>query len=252
MQRIHRVVWPVVLALGVFGVTGAAAQQGDIAEIILVDAIQGHRTPFEDGVKRHFEVARNQGADDAWFAWEIITGENTGKYYVGTFGHSWADFDEMPGDPAAMQASFEQNIRPHVEHAVPGFWRYREDLSRETGEMEGPTRFAQLYYYKAHLGGAEELEAVFRAVREAADNQGWSEEWEVYSLVNGGEHPLYVVAIGSDDFAGFAEPDPNMGQMLATELGQQGAGDLFRRFVEAVEWEKSETIAWRQDLSLIP
>ena len=226
---------------------------GEIAEIILVDALPGHGPQLEEGVKRHFEVARAQNAPWAWFMWEIMTGENTGKYYVGTFGHAWSDFDQPPADPEALRDSFRQNISPHVERAQAGFWRMRAELSRLPAEMgDMPPPFDQVFYYKPTLAGASELEAVFREIKGAADAASWSEHWEVYQLVNGGEMPLYAVALPEESFAGFAEPTPNMGEMLGAHFGEQGAQALFQRFVAAVEWEKSEAIAFRQDLSYVP
>lgn len=251
-RMLIRIPLPLLLVASVAVAAPASAQEANLAEIILVQPVQGHSHPFEEGVRRHMDVLRDQGVDDAWLVWSVATGENTGQYLVGTFGRTWASFDEMPGDPEALQRSFRENIQPHVERAEASFWRMRGDLSRLASEGGAPSAFVQAYHYFPRLGGAEGFEAVVREIGAAAESQGWGEEWGVYELVNGGRHPHYVITMEGDRFADFEEPSPNMGQMLMAELGEDGAGALFQRYTDAVESETSEMLVWREDLSYMP
>lgn len=230
-----------------------AAQEGTLGEIILVEVRSEHRRAFEAGTRTYFEEVRRQDTPHAWLVWEVITGENTGSYYVGSFDHTWADFDMMPADPATMLESFEENVRPHVESFRAGFWQRRADLSYETGmEDEAIPAFEQLYYIKPSMAGAFEWEELVGELVAAAEAADWQMGWGVFQLVNGGELPQYVIAIVGDSFADFAEPSPNMMEMLSQHVGQQRAMEIFQRLGEVTDWEKSEMIAWREDLSYIP
>lgn len=230
------------------------AQEGDLAEIILVKARVGHDQAFEEGVKAYFEEVRRQQSPFAWLLWEIMTGENTGSYYVGSFDHSWSDFDRMPSDPAAMRASFREHVEPHVESANAGFWMHRDDLSHEPAmEEEGPPpAFEQIFFIKPTMAGAQEWEGLVRELVGAARDADWETHWGTFQLVNGGELPQYVLAIGGDRFADFEEPSPTMAEMLTEQLGAERMQEIFQRFGELTEWEKSEMIAWREDLSYLP
>lgn len=230
------------------------AQEDGLAEIVLVEARMGHGQAFEEGVRTYFEEVRRQQTPFAWIMWEIMTGPNTGSYYVGSFDHAWADFDIMPADPETMMASFRENIEPHLESAEASFWVRRDDLSHAAGmEEEGPPpRFEQLYYIKPSMAGAFEWEELVGELVAAAEATDWSMGWGVFQLVNGGELPQYVIAIAGDSFADFAEPSPNMMEMLSQHVGQQRAMEIFQRLGEVTDWEKSEMIAWREDLSYIP
>lgn len=231
----------------------AQAQQDGLAEIILVKARSGHSQAFEQGVRGHFAEARRQQTPHAWLTWEIMTGPNTGAYYVGTFDHTWADFDIRPADPDAMQASFMENIEPHVESAEAGFWMSRDDLSYGAEPEEGaPPAFEQIFWIKPTMAGAFEWEELVRELVAAAEAADWSMDWGAFQLVNGGELPQFVIAIPGNSFADFEEPSPNMMEMLAQHVGQQRAMEIFERFGQLTEWEKSEMIAWREDLSYIP
>ncbi len=253
MRRILvKALLPSVLAVALAALPPTAvAQEATLAEIIVVEPVTGHGAQFENGVRSHMEVLRSQDVPDAWMVWSIMTGENSGKYLVGTFNHTWADFDRMPADPDALQQSFRDHIEPHVDNAEVSFWRLRTDLSRiEVGAP--PAAFSMLNHYMPDLGGGEDVVAVIRTIRESAEAQGWDQDWAVYQLVNGGEHPHLVVSIPGDRFADFEEPSPSMAEMLQAELGEADAGALFRRFTDAVRAESSEMIRWREDLSYVP
>lgn len=229
------------------------AQEGDLAEIILVKPRPGHTQAFEEGTRAHFDLMRSQQVPSAWLTWGIMTGENTGGYYVGTFDHTWADFDRRPADPAALQANFMENIEPHVESATAGFWRRRPDLSYGAEPEEGPPpTLEQLFWIKPTMAGAFEWEELVQELVAAAEAADWEMGWGVFQLVNGGELPQYVIAIVGESFADFEEPSPNMMEMLAQHVGQQRAMEIFERLGQLTDWEKSEMISWREDLSYIP
>lgn len=245
------------LAVSVAALPGTAAAQGtsggDIAEIIRVTVRPGHSYEFEEGVKRHMALNAEQGNPSAWFAWEIMTGDDAGSYYFATFGHSWADFDEETADPEAMERSLLDNIDPHVGHASPGFWRIRPDLSRGAVPEGPPTRFAQLYFFTPDFSGAQGVEEAIVRIGEAAESAAWSgPNWFTYELLNGGRLPQYVLVIPGESMADFAEPSPTMEEMLVAELGEEGTMALFQGFGAALGHEMSEMIAFRPDLSHIP
>lgn len=229
-----------------------AAAGGDIAQIYRVTPKEGHGYDFEEGVKRYFEDVADADAPWAWFIWEIITGEDTGSYMVGTFGHAWADFDQQPDDPSGIQASFRANIEPHVAHAEGSIWAFDQELSRGTPDGS-PSSFAQVYFYRPEFGTEAQVRDAFVQVKEAAEAAQWAGSmWEVYVLVNGGVHPQLAVVLQGDSFADFAEPDPAMDEMLSEQLGEEAAMELFGTFSAAMAGEHSEMLAFREDLSYVP
>ena len=226
------------------------SSDGNLAQIVFVTPKDGHGHDFEEGLKRHAEAT---GGPYAWLTWEIMTGDRTGSYMAGTFGHSWADFDMQPDDPMRAEMSFRTNIQPHVQDAQVSFWMFRPELSTTAPEEGGtPSRFTQVYHYMPKVSGGQTAEQAFARVKEAADAAMWPGEWMVYSLVNGGQLPHYVIVIEADSFADFAEPEPTMYEMLVGQMGEDEAIALFQSFAEAMMSENSEMHAFREDLSYFP
>src|SRR5438045_7913965 len=95
-MRLHSV--PLTLA-GVLVCSLAVAQQsptapaGDLVEIHINKIKPGMTRQYEEGRKKHMMWHRKQNDAWSWLTWEILTGENTGSYVIGTFGHRWSDFD---------------------------------------------------------------------------------------------------------------------------------------------------------------
>lgn len=242
------------LAAGPLGVAAQAPDEGTIAEIIRVKAMPGHSFQLEEGMQRHLDVVRGLEAEWPYFVFQIVSGEHSGEYYVELPGHSWSDFDQQPEGAEQMQASFRENIAPHVESDVVGFWMFREDLSHMSSPMEGaPPPYADLAYYKVKLGHEAAFESLMTRVNDAAESAAdFDEEWFAYQLVNGGEIPMYVFGSGAEAFADFAMPEMNIGQMLEEAVGEFESQAMYREFSGTVEWVKTEIIAFRQDLSYMP
>lgn len=235
--------------------TSAAAQGmsgGNVSEIVRISVRDGHGVEFEEGVKRHMEMAEDQGNPSPWLVWEVMTGERTGEYVVGTFGHAWSDFDVMPDDPQRAQQSFTRNVEPHLAAAEVSFWTLREDLSAAMPEGE-PTPFLQVYHYMPRPDGAMTAEQGFTQVKEAALAADWpGATWMIQQLVNGGPGPHYAVVIPTESFADMEEPSPSMYEMLVEEMGEDETNAMFEAFVGAMRSEASEMFAFRRDLSYLP
>lgn len=255
---VRRLVATLVLALCIsvvpHSLDAQAPDEGTISEIIRVKAIPGHSFQLEEGMGRHLEVVRELEAEWPYFVFQIVSGEYSGQYYVELPGHSWSDFDEQPEGAEEMQASFRENIAPHVESDVVGFYMFREDLSHMSAPMEGtPQPFADLAHYKVRLGSEAAFESLATRIKEAAaETPGFEEEWFAYTLVNGGEVPMYVFGSGAESFGDFAMPEMNMGQMLQEAVGDFESQDMFQEMSEIIEWVKTEITAFRPDLSYMP
>ena len=76
----------------------AQEDSGNVAEVVCNKVQPGKNSQFEEGVKKHLDWHRRQNDSWTWVAWQVITGEDTGTYCWGTFGHNWEDFDN-PGVP---------------------------------------------------------------------------------------------------------------------------------------------------------
>jgi hypothetical protein len=100
-----------------------------VAEIYEVKPKAG--ADFEAAGKRHMEWHRQQHDTWSYAVWEIISGERTGTYIGGTFGHDWKDFDERAKLEEADLANFRQTMGPAVQSIAASYWLYRAEVVRQ-------------------------------------------------------------------------------------------------------------------------
>ena len=80
-------------------------------------------------------------------------------------------------------------------------------------------------------------------------------DWEPYlwyQLVNGGEHPTWVLALPRNSWAEMAPPEKDFGAMMMEVLGEEEAMALFESYGDTIEHQRSEIAAYRADLSYLP
>lgn len=238
----------------------AAQEQGDdgpatnVNEIIRVDVATEHEDDFEAGVKQYLSDLQDLGADWTWFAWKNVTGKHTGSYWFGTFGHSWADFDEQQlSDPGAAQESFQQNVAPYVQQDHVGFWRTVSGLSRlDAGAEEGlPPMLSTVSFYHVKFGKEDAFTNAIQQVKRYADEAESTEYWELYRLQFGGGG-IWAFSTGAGSWADLAEPDPNLGEIIEEATSEYEARGLWKQFTGSVESMHTEILRFREDLSMIP
>lgn len=238
----------------------AAQEQGDdgpatnVHEIIRVDVAAEDEADFEAGVQQYMSDLQDLGADWTWFAWSTLTGKHAGSYWFGTFGHSWADFDEQQlSDPEAARESFQQNVAPYVQQDHVGFWRTAEGLSRlDPAADEGlPPMLTTVSFYHVKFGKEDAFTNAIQQVKRYADEADHSEYWEVYRLQFGGGG-VWAFATGHENFADLAEPDPNLAQIIEEATSEYETRQLWSQFTGSVESMHTEVLRFREDLSMIP
>lgn len=237
--------------LGTLLVGPAAAQEeeGNIAFVVFLKAKPGMEQQFEEGMKRHRAWHRQQNDPDAWLTWQIISGENTGTYGTGTFGHRWEDFDSPGISEEADTVDRRQNLDPYTESAVVRYYRRMAEVSRPA---EGEAPLAEVWIFRVRYGQEGAFTYAVRKFHEAIEKTQWPVHYNWYQLLNGGEHPTYVVVLPRTNWADFKPPEERFEEILEEAYGRQEAQSLLKSFGKAVGSQRSEIIQNRADLSYVP
>ena len=257
MPRTIRILTTILLVLvATVALTSSLSAQedpADLAHITRVDVAPEQQAAFEAGVERHLEVLREQGADREQHAWEIVVGEDAGSYYVGTFGHTWSDFDDPPvDDPDAVQESLGENIAPHIESYHPGVWRLREDVSWPDPEADDPTMLVTVLHVEVKVVQGEAFENALERMKQAAEETDYTDSyWSVYQLLHGGG-PVGAIASDASSWADLAPPEITLGEMVEEAMGETEAQEVFEQLFDSIESMRTEIWRYREDLSLLP
>jgi hypothetical protein len=228
-------------------------EDGTIARVAFFRAKPGMSAPLEEGLKKHMAWHKAQNGTWAWFVWSVETGEATGSYGAGTFNHKWSDFDAPDVDLAADTADSAQNILPYMAEGAQ--WRYYARLpkfSRPRPEGQGAAPLAVVLTFHLKMGANEEFLNAIAKVNHAIEKTKWPAHYEWYALVNGGEHPEFVLVLPHENYAAMAPPAVSFDKMLEDAFGRAEAAAILHTFDKTIARETSEIVRDRPDLSYAP
>lgn len=227
-------------------------QASNVNEIILVEVAPDHEAAFEEGVQQYMDDLGDLGLEVRWDAWQIMTGKHTGDYYVGTFGHSFSDFDETTvDDPEAAEQSARENISPNIQSSTSGIWRTVESLSRPDPDAEGMAPLTVVTFYELKPGMERDFANAVRRLRSAAMDEGWSEYWTLYRLQFGGG-PVAALVSGADSWSELQDPDRGLDEVFESATSEYEFEQVREQFYRSLQSVRTEVLQYREDLSYLP
>jgi hypothetical protein len=248
----RRTLWFLTGSLAVSAFAFGADAPATVARVFATQVKPGMNAQYEAGRKRHMEWHRKQADAWAWFTWEVETGDRAGTFITGTFGHQWKDFDDWDAKLGKGDtADGALNLVPFTGSQVNGFYTLVPDVSRLSGATEPPP-MTELVHYQLKMGSEQEFRNAIKKIHESIAKSTWKVNYEWYELVDGGEHPAFVLAFPMKGFADLAPPDPPFPAMLEKALGQYEAQEVMKSIDRCVKSARSEIIRYRPDLSYAP
>lgn len=223
--------------------------EGDIAKVYFTQPKPGMEKQFEEALKKHFEWHAQNKDTWTWFAWQTIVGEGYGTYGVGTFGHTWDDFDKPAVDPVADEAHAQATIFPTVAKVTPTFWRMMKDVSLPA---EGPAPVEEVLVFHVKQGESAHFSHLVKKFHEAIQKTKWPVHYEWYELLVGGDVPQYVLVIPKANWAAFKPMEKPFPAMLEEAFGRMEAEHMLEAFSNTVKHEENEVIRSRPDLGYAP
>ncbi len=241
------------IALALLSALPAQAQDGSndgIAKIVFFRAKPGMEKQLEDGLKKHNAWHKEHGGKWAWYTWTTETGDDTGAFAAGTFGHNWADFDKLDVDGDADFADVAKNILPNVAEGAK--WQYYALLANVSLPPAKVPAMNEVIIFHLNYGKNGEFMSLLSQFHEAIKKTKWPVNYTWYELVNGGDGPLFVLVLPHDTYGDMKGPAKSFPEMLTDAVGPHESGVLLERLNKAVKGETSELIHNRLDLSYVP
>ena len=226
---------------------------GGIGRVAFFRAKPGQSAQLEEGLKKHMAWHKAQNGTWGWSVWSVETGKGTGMYVAGTFNHKGSDFDAPDVDLAADTADSAQTILPYMAEGAE--WRYYASLpkfSRPWPQEKGPAPLAVVLTFRLRMGTQEEFINAIAKIHKAIEKTKWPAHYDWYALVNGGEHPEFVLVLPYANYAGMAPPATSFDKMLEEAFGRTEAEAIIHTFDKTIASETSEIVRTRLDLSYMP
>jgi hypothetical protein len=245
----------VALALAVAVPAGAQTNSKNIARIYTIKTKPGQAQQWEAGFKKLQSWEHQQNLPGTLYVWSVISGPNYGDYILGTFGHDWADFDEMQarGEKSGVGKEIGETVAPYTASVGISYYAFQTDLAITPPDPnKPPLPMSEVNFFTLKPGGLgpaiNAIKQVNAAIKKThwpgADNPGG---W--YVLVNGGEGPQLVLSGDLKNWAAMKLPTPSFLEMLEQVYGKAGAHAIMHKFYSHVRSESNELIRYRPDLS---
>jgi hypothetical protein len=237
-------------SLTVIPVGAQEGPAGSIAQVVVVQPHPGHHTAFEQGMARHTQtMSEEAGGTWTWVTFEIVMGERTGQYVVGTYNHAWADFDAQDADPEMARESMQDNITPHVESWTSRMMERVTDISMwDPNEPLAP--MYEVITFDVALGGAARFEHFMMRLKQAMEAEGVEGRYSVFRSRLGGTGNQWVVSVPHDDMASFGGGEDDwLERLLVGAFTHAGGQMLMEDFNSLVTGVTSELFVLRRDMS---
>jgi hypothetical protein len=242
----------VLLALAM-ALPGMAQNAGKVAEIHINRPKPGMTTQYEAGRKKHMAWHKGQKDTWSWYVWEVLTGEGTGSYVVGTFQHQWKDFDGREKFDKADTADAMASMRSSLAGEQMSYYIYRDDLSSGP-EVLTPTPLLSITHYILKPDGVNDFVEGVKKIREGAMKTSYPMAGanHVYQLANGGDAPHFVIVGDRANWAAFAPAsDKSLDAMMEEAYGKEQGAAILATARKAIRSIMTGALQYRPDLSYV-
>jgi hypothetical protein len=231
----------------------AADRAGDLAIVNTHTPKAGATEKYEAARKKHMGWHKAQKDPWSWLTWEIVSGEASGTYYTGSFGHAWKELDEQEKLEKSDIADFDKTIGPTLGRSFTSYYVLRPDLSLTQPSGDPPLAYSVLTFFMIHADGVNDfldtVKKINDGIKKTSYPQAGPSSW--YQLVNGGEGPMYVLSGGRANWAAFAPPGKTLDQMMEEAYGKEQGPAILAKGRKAIRSSRTETIKYRPDLSYV-
>jgi hypothetical protein len=227
----------------------ADATGGEAAFLFAYEPKPGHEEQFDAGYRRHLEWHRQHRDPLPWYGWYVATGERTGMFVDGSFGITFAAFDERV-EPGQDAANFAETTAPHGDTAYRKILRLMPRLGTATRlEDREPSSRIEVVTYFVRPGQTAAFES---GLEKLATAVGDSRAFTVYRQLSGGMQPAYLIMFPREGFGYFDENGASLDALIRTELDAEPERELLDVLSRSVRHAHSETWRYRDDLSYLP
>ena len=240
-----------VLCLASISQAQATMPPAQICEIHINKVKPGMTQQYEQGRAKHMAWHKSQNDTWEWTTWEIVTGDNTGNYLVGSCGHQWKDFDARDKFNVADSANANATMGNTMATETMSYYVLRQDLTAMPPSDKPPAYLNVIHFFVKPEAAGDFTEAVKKVNQALAKTNTSAGRSAWYSLVTGGNGPEIVLVQERNNMAEMAGPPKSLDQIMQEAFGADGATTMAS--LRKAYWHSySELLHFRADLSYMP
>ncbi len=252
-MRARSVAFAVIFALA--AVLPVMAQEvGHVAEIHINRVKPGMTQQYEAGRKKHMGWHKSQNDAWSWYTWQVLSGEGTGSYLVGTFQHHWKHFDGRDKFNEADGADAQASMGASLAGTQTSYYLHRADLSGGPELFPPQTKMIAVTHFMLKPDGINDFVEGVKKVGEGIKKTNFplsgTNHW--YQLLNGGDGPHFVLVGERASWASFQPPtDKSLDAMMEEAYGKDQGAAILASLRKAIRSLYTEALQYRPDLSYV-
>ncbi len=233
----------------------ALAQPANTLAVINAQFLKpGTAKQYEAARAKHMGWHKSQKDTWSWYVWEVVSGDDTGAYVTGSFGHAWKDFDGREKFDKADTADAAAAMGSSVARSTLSYWTERVDISLSPS-TPGSTPAPLIAVTTYHLN-PESVNDFIEAVKKVNDgikktNYAVAGPSRWYQLANGGEVPTFVLIGDRASWAAFQPNEKTLDAMMAEAYGKDPGAAILATLRKSFRSLKTSIYQYRPELSYI-
>lgn len=238
-------------ALALAGSPAAAQENPTVYMAYVLETEAAHFTDLETALKAQVKWYGENDETWHWHAWQIMTGENTGKIVFRSPNHFWKDMDERAERTARATTHFRSTVGPHLKSIAGNVGIFLMEQSSWPIDRPIPP-MVTVIDFKLHFGMDEQFVHTIGRIHEVMSEGEWPIEYAWLARVSGGEVPYFRLVLPRESWADMQGPDKPFWAMMEEAIGRPDADALRTSLLECVREQSSFMARFRPDLSYTP
>jgi hypothetical protein len=231
-----------------------AQQAGSLGIVNFQQPKPGMTKQYEAARKKHMGWHKAQKDAWSWYTWEVVSGEATGTYVTGSFGHAWKDLDGRVAFDKGDIADIATSVGPTLASSSLSYFVERADISLSPSTPSStPAPLLALTFYHLKPDSVNDFIDSVKKVNEGVKKTNYAQagpsHW--FQLVNGGEGPLFVLVGDRADWASFQGNPKTLDVMMEEAYGKEAGAAILATLRKSFHTIHSSAHQYRPDLSYI-
>ena len=225
-----------------------SAQGPPLGQNILVKPNPGQEAQWEAAYKEHLKWHADINDSWNWVTYQLMSGPNSGQFFIRTGGHEWADWDEL-GDKDMKDTAnyFETAGKYAASHHI--WWdRTHWNLSR-LPEGGGPYKIYEFTSVKVRPDKVGDFIVVVAKYHAAFEKTSSPNVYATASTETGGRVGDFMFVGLHKSYASLEQNPADMAMMMEEVYGRQEAASIQEDFNACVEEMHSAIAVLREDLT---
>ena len=249
-MRLVRPLAAAVLAISLTLAPGQLEAQ-NLAQTWTLKPALGSGAAFESALRDHIEWRKANGETWNWTTYQVVTGPNQGDYVVRSGGHTWADFDEYDaGFGPVGGLAYNATVLPLTASASMTITASDTTRMRLPDDLDEYNLLNVVTWtlVPGREGAFNEAIDKYHAAITEVDAPMY---YVFINPVAGSTGPSMTLVIFEKNWAGFAEEDPTMNEIMTEKYGEDGFAEIVEQITSSIVSEETQIARLRRDLSIV-